>query len=63
MVIDLVIGTQYNITYREEKTFSIKGWNVIISKDRAQKGKRKAKAAAAIADEWNVKDRPYQALS
>ncbi len=47
----------------------------MISKDRAQKGKRKAKAAAAIvaaaapaaaaaiADEWNVKDRPYQALS
>ncbi len=52
----------------------IKGWNVIISKDRAQKGKRKATAAAAaaapaaaaaaaIADKWNVKDRPYQALS
>ncbi len=28
----------------------IKGGNVIISKDRAQKGKRKATAAAAIAD-------------
>ncbi len=39
------------------------GWNVIISKDRAQKGKRKAKAAAAIADGWNIKDKPYQALS
>ncbi len=49
----------------------IKGWNVIISKDRAQKVKETdsipiptaAAAAVAIADEWNVRDRPYQALS
>ncbi len=36
---------------------------MIISKDRAQKGKRKATVAAAIADGWNLKDKPYQALS
>ncbi len=47
----------------EKPMLKIKGWNVIISKDRAQKGKRKAKAAAAIADGWNIKDKPYQALS
>ena len=43
-----------------EKLFPIKGWNVIISKDRAQKGKRKATAAAAIADGWNIKDKQRQ---
>ena len=46
---------------------NIKGWNFIISKDRAQIQKKTdsfaAIAAAAIAEEWNVKDRPYQALS
>ncbi len=57
----------------------LKAWNLIISKDRVQKQKetdfipsshhffqkRKAIAAsiAAVVKEWNVKDRPYQALS
>ena len=52
----VVIAEEWNVHV-------IKGWNVIISKDRAQKGKRKATAAAAIADGWNIKDKPYQALS
>ncbi len=77
----LAFVIQMMITYCQRKPKEIKGWNVIISKDRAQKAKRKATAAAAnlfiqnlfhkhkapaaaaIADEWNVKDRPFQALS
>ena len=64
--------------WKKENAEKIKGWNVIISKDRAQKTKRNRfhpnsipetaapaalAAAAAIADEWNVKYMPYQALS
>ena len=61
-----------------QRDLRIKGWNLIISKDRAQiqkvigflpnfhskpVPKTQAIAAAAIAEEWNVKNRPYQALS